>query len=187
MGLDIDLRTEKNEEENGFLDGLKVSHVRSFQLLLHDDSGEKNREIDLPGVRFVFSEEGTAPRPFGPDRAKIWKKASEWVVDLVISNHSKIEERKYQNRVEAEKRYLYGEEEPDYYNWQDDEETLKEIRPTYEDLKQGLVDEVGRPRREDFDELYPHEYDDPGLSERARRTVRDLKAVFGDGVLVGSG
>lgn len=184
MGLNIDLRTEENEAEGGSLDGLRVSHVKLFKLFLTDNGDEEGREIDLPGVRFVLSEEVTSPRSYGPDRAKIWKKASEWMEELVISNHPKIEEKKYQKRVEAEKRYLYGDEGPDYYHWQDDEEALRGIRPTYEDLKRGLVDEVGRPRREDFDELYPHEYDDPGLSERARRAVRDLKAVFGDGVLV---
>lgn len=187
MGLNIDLRTEENEKANGLLDGLKVSHVRLFQLLLVDDDEGEKREIDLPEVHFVLTEKEESPGPHGPDRAKIWKKASEWMVDLVISDHPKVEEEKYQNRVEAEKRYLYGDEEPDYYQWQDDEETLKGIRPTYKDLKQGLIEEVGRPRRKDFDELYPHEYDDPGLSERARRAVRDMKAVFGDGVLVDAG
>ncbi|MFW6071031.1 MAG: hypothetical protein ACOC86_01435 [Candidatus Bipolaricaulota bacterium] len=171
------------KEEDDRVDGVKVGHVSSFDLILSIPK-EGEEEANLPEVRFLTREGNTSPEPYGPDRARTWKKASEWLIDRVITRHPRIEDKRYENRVKAEKKYLHGDQEPDYYRWQDDEESLEEVRPLYESVRKELIEEIGRPRREDFDRLFPHQYDDPGLSERARRAVRDLKAVFGEEILV---
>jgi len=137
----------------------------------------------LPDVRFLEVEGRSRAEPRGQDRAKLWKKVSEWLIELVISRHPKIKRHEWENRVKGEKWYMHREEEPDYYSWQEDEETLKEIRPEYASVKNVLLETVGRSTRQDFKDLLPHEYDDPGLSKRGREAVRDLKAVFGTEIL----
>ncbi|MCF7889891.1 hypothetical protein K9M78_01580 [Candidatus Bipolaricaulota bacterium] len=178
-------RPKEGEEK---LDGRPVDNVMELQLLVSEEGEEEGEEIDLPEVRFLGNPESEDDnlRPHGPDRAKVWKKTGEWVRQFAIETHPTIRERTYDNRLEAEKSYFHGEEEPDYYEWQEDEETLAEIRPRYRQIKQGLINQIGRPTRSDFGSLYPHKYDDPGLSERGRRSVRDLKAVFGQDVVVSS-
>lgn len=180
---EIVARTRPSEGED--LDGKVVEQVLELQLSVRED-GEEGREIDLPPVRFVESTETGDDNldPYGPDRAEVWKKTGEWIQQLAIKSHPTIKEKTYENRVKAEESYVHGKDQPDYYEWQEDEETLVEIRPKYRGIKQELIDQIGRPTREDFDDLYPHKYDDPGLSEHARRTVRDLKAVFGQDIVV---
>jgi len=178
MELDINFDSEVLEKE-----GAEASRVASLQLLVKNGDGEERR-IELPEVRFLEVEGRSRARPRGQDRAKLWKKVSEWLIELVISRHPRVKRREWDNRVKAEKWYMHREEKPDYYNWQEDEETLKEIRPKYSSVKDALLEKVGRPRRQDFKDLLPHEYDDPGLSERGREAVRDLKAVFGTEILI---
>ncbi|MBS3824968.1 hypothetical protein KGY58_00290 [Candidatus Bipolaricaulota bacterium] len=157
-----------------------------YLLVIERGEGGNQKKLELPEVRFLEDKSANAkkPRAYGPDRAKTWKMASEWIQDIVIDNHPTIKEKRYQNRVKAESSHLYNENTPDLYEWQEDEETLKEIRPSYTDVKNALEEHIGKPARSDFAELYPHNYDDPGLSQRARRTVRDLKAVFGTDILI---
>ena len=180
--------TEKDTpecEEADDLDGTSVIGVLEPRLSL-EEGDEEDREIGLPTIRLLAGKdrEGDKPNVYGPDRAKTWKLAGEWMQKFVLDRHPAVKERRYQNRVKAESSYLFNREDPDLYEWQEDEEVLREVRPRYIRIKEGLVDRIGRPTRSDFDKLYPHNYDDPGLSERARRTVRDLKAVFGPEILI---
>lgn len=177
----------RKPQEAERLNELKIEKILEIQLLISgEDEEREGKEIELPEVRFVkdCEGEGDNPEPYGPDRARVWKKTGEWLKEIVIDEHPDISERTYQNRLKAEKSYFYGEDEPDYYEWQEDEETLSRIRKNYVRVKQDLIDRIDHPTRADFDRLYPHKYDDPGLSERGRRTVRDLKAVFGSNVVV---
>ncbi len=175
----------KEKEEGAEVGGGQVAKVLTPLLKVIDSEG-KSEAIELPEVRQIKTDKkkNGSVVPYGPDRAKAWKMASEWVQELVIDENPVIQERRFQNRVKAESSYLYNEESQELYEWQEDEETLKTIRPDYNHLKKTLVDRVGKPTRSDFAELYPHKYDDPGLSEQARRTVRDLKAVFGSEILL---
>ncbi len=180
---EIIVRTKPSEQES--LDGQLVEQVLELQLSV-TENGEEGRKIDLPKVRLLGNPEtgGQVLDPYGPDRAKVWKKTGEWIQQLAIKSHPTIQENTYENRVKAEESYVHGKDQPDFYEWQEDEDTLVEIRPKYRQIRQELIDEIGKPTREDFDNLYPHKYDDPGLSEHARRTVRDLKAVFGQDIVV---
>lgn len=174
----------KNPEEQEELEGLSVSKALNPKLIVRKNGDEK-KEIQLPAVRILedSSAHDVSRKPYGPDRAKVWKKANEWIQSVVIDNHPVIQEKRYQNRKKSESAYLHNKEDPDLYEWQEDEETLEEIRPIYSHIREALEEMIGKPRRSDFADLYPHKYDDPGLSERARRIVRDLKAVFGSDIL----
>ena len=178
----LELCSEVSEEREG-LEDFSVAYILVPRLELEQGGGEK-RKVEIPRIRFVTEnpDEGE-PRPFGPDRALCWKKIGEWLQSIFVDSHPGIREKRYENRVQAERSYLYGDEDYEPERWQEDEVALKEIRPLYEDVRKGLIERIGRPTREDFGKLYPHNYDDPGLSERARRAVRDLKAVFGSDVL----
>ena len=182
--LEIIVRSQEPENEED-LDGLPVVEVLKPLLIVSSNENGKEKEIDLPKVRLLGDGSGDKnnPEAHGPDRAKTWKKVSEWVQDIVIDNHPVIQEKRHQNRVKAESSYLYGQEDPKLYEWQEDEEILEEMRPQYSSLRNQLVEETGKPTRSDFAKLYPHKYDDPGLSEQASRTVRGLKAVFGSDIL----
>ena len=172
----------RSPDEDKKLDGLSVVEVLKPVLLVRKDGKE---EIELPNVRLVSEGESKAGSSefYGPDRARVWKMAGEWVQELVIDKNPVIQEKRHKNRVKAESSYLYHREDPDLYEWQEDEEILETIRPHYSDVKDALLDRIGKPARSDFSKLYPHKYDDPGLSEQARRTVWDLKAVFGSDIL----
>lgn len=173
----------ENDEELG--GSAVVEVLKPLLIAINGEDGEE-REIELPEVRLlVDSDENHGNlRPHGPDRAKTWKKVSEWIQEIFIDNNPVIQENRYQNRVKAESSYLFNREDPELYEWQEDEATLEEMRPRYSNIKNELLEQIGRPVRSDFAELYPHKYDDPGLSERARRTVYDLKAVFGPDILI---
>ncbi|MFB6291320.1 MAG: hypothetical protein ABEJ25_06290 [Candidatus Bipolaricaulia bacterium] len=177
-------------EEDGGLEDQTVEQLLELRLVVEygeDNEVKEKEEIVLPEVHLVrSSEEEDRIVPYGPDRANTWKKAGEWLHQLVIEPHPVIREKTHENRLRAEESYFHGEEEPDYYEWQEDEETLAEIRSRYSQVKQELVNVLGKPTRSDFDNLYPHKYDDPGLSERARRSVRDLRAIFGQDIVVSS-
>jgi len=182
MNVDISLDSVVLEKGGTEEEERETESVTSFHLLVKNEDGE-NRRIELPDVRFLEVEGRSRAEPRGQDRAKLWKKVSEWLIELVISRHPKIKRHEWENRVKGEKWYMHREEEPDYYSWQEDEETLEGIRPKYSSIKNVLIETVGRPTRQDFKTLLPHEYDDPGLSERGRKAVRDLKAVFGSEIL----
>lgn len=183
--LEIVVRSKDPDNEE-YLDGSSIVEVLKLSLIVSSGEDEEEKEIDLPKVRLLDDGGGVEnnPEAHGPDRAKTWKKVSEWVQDIVIDNNPVIQEKRYQNRVKAESSYLHGHEDPELYEWQEDEEILEEMRPQYSSLRYKLVEQIGKPTRSDFAELYPHKYDDPGLSEQARRTVRDLKAVFGSDILI---
>ncbi|MBS3736613.1 MAG: hypothetical protein V5A87_06955 [Candidatus Bipolaricaulota bacterium] len=184
--VEIVVRSQDQANEEEF-DGLPVVEVLKPRLIVMSKGEEgEEKEIELPDVRLLGEdgEDDGGLRVHGPDRAKTWKKVSEWIQDIVIDNHPVIQEKRHQNRVKAESSYLYGQEDPELYEWQEDEEILEEMRPQYSSLRNQLVEQIGNPTRSDFAELYPHKYDDPGLSEQARRTVRDLKAVFGSDILI---
>lgn len=173
------------EEES--VDGFTVERTVIPHLLVGEyDDEEQEEKIELPAVRLIKDPESTddISKPYGPDRARVWKKTGEWLRQLVVEAHPVIQDMTYENRLKAEESYFHGKEDPDYYEWQEDEETLAKIRGSYREVKEKLADRIGRPARSDFDELYPHKYDDPGLSERARRAVRDLKAIFGSDIVV---
>jgi len=177
---------EVKERQPTEMEDVRGRRVKTILLpLIQIGTGTGSEKIELPEVRLVSSgEDGpSSGKTYGPDRARAWKKASEWVQEIVIDQDPLVEEKRYQNRVKAEQAYLYRREDPELYQWQDDEENLKKLRTKYSGLKRALVERIGRPTRRDFAELYPHEYEDPGLSERARRAVRDLKAVFGAGTV----
>ena len=162
-----------------------VEQIRELMLLVKKKD-EDNRKINLPQVRLLKNDKSPRNKlkPHGPDRGKTWKKTGEWLQHLVIKQHPAIRELNYENRVKAEESFFYGKKKPRYREWQDEEKTLLKIRSKYQIIKRELIDQIGQPERSDFDELYPHKYDDPGLSERARRVVRDLKAVFGRDIIV---
>ncbi|MBS3786695.1 hypothetical protein KGY79_00700 [Candidatus Bipolaricaulota bacterium] len=182
---EIVFRSQDPESEEE-LAGLPVVEVLTARLIVSNGEDGEEREIELPEVRLLGDEGGGdgSSKPHGPDRAKTWKKVSEWIQEIVIDNNPVIQEKRYQNRVKAESSYLFNREDPDLYEWQEDEETLEEMRLLYSNIKNKLLEEIGKPVRSDFAELYPHKYDDPGLSERARRIVYDLKAVFGPDILI---
>ncbi len=184
MDLKLNSNRESADKSGSELEQEEISHVLSLELLAKFPEGEEEKEADLPEVRFVHSDDKAGARPYGPDRAKAWKSASEWIQELVIDKHPTVKEKRYQNRLRSEESYFHNKEEPDLYQWQEDEELLKEIRPKYSGFKNDIINEIGKPSRSDFDQLYPHQYDDPGLSERARRTVRDLKGVFGEQIMI---
>lgn len=174
-------RDEKRESQEA--EGRPVSYSLSLQLKFRNQ--DEYETIDLPRIRFVHSgSKNSTPEPFGPDRARVWKKTGEWIQEILINPNKKIEEKRYQNRLKAEASYFHNKEKPDLYKWQEDDETLEKLRPDYRHIRKKLVTLIGKPKRSDFDKLYPHQYDDPGLSERARRIVRDLKAVFDQDIVV---
>lgn len=172
----------ENEEE---MEGHPVNHSLFFKLKFR--SQEEDRIVDLPRIRFIRLEDKTSsPEPWGADRARTWKKASEWIQEIVIDNNPVIQEKRHQNRKKVERAYFHEGEEPDLYKWQEDKEILEEIQPYYSRVKKVLEERIGKPTRSDFAKLYPHKYEDPGLSQRARRAVRDLKAVFGGEIFIKS-
>jgi hypothetical protein len=184
MDLTLNFNEEKAERDESGFEGNEVSRVLFIELVVRDPERDGEEEISFPEVRLVRSDDTAPTRPYGPDRAKTWKSASEWIQELFIDRHPAVQKKRYQNRLKSEEAYFHNKEDPDLYQWQDDEELLREIRPKYSGFKNDIINEIGKPYRSDFDQLYPHQYDDPGLSERARRTVRDLKAVFGEGIMV---
>lgn len=153
-----------------------------------ESSGEGSKIetiASLPRVRFISPEdcpEGQ-PVPYPLDRGKTWKKLGEWVYQLVISAHPKVCERERDDSRKGQKWKLLNGEEPDFYRWFEDEELLSEIRPRYSNLREKMIEKVGRPLRSDFNLLFPHSYDDEGLSDRGRRTVRELRAIFGKDIV----
>ena len=183
----LKVQSSASESEEEKLDGHPVSGVVIPKLVIffEENDEDEKESIELPRVRFIAVDcnDSSEVRPYGPDRAKTWKLAGEWIRDLFIASHPEVEEKKYQNRLKAEEAYFHNKEDPEFYNWQEDEELLEEVRPGYERVKTELVDLFGRPDRSDYDRLYPHQYDDPGLSERGRRTVRDLRAIFGSDIV----
>ncbi|MFW6048892.1 MAG: hypothetical protein ACOC88_01835 [Candidatus Bipolaricaulota bacterium] len=184
--FDLKISEEKSLEEGE--DGNKIQGNTILpSILIHrkELAEEYGGEVELPEVRFKGVPDSTdqSIKPVGKDVARVWKSASEWLQELVVHRDELVKDGLYKNRLKAEEEHFRGEESKETYRWQEDEETLTSLRPAYRSITKGLIERIGKPTRSDFDSLYPHEFDDPGLSERARRAVRDLKAVFGREVL----
>ncbi|MBS3812814.1 hypothetical protein KGY64_03215 [Candidatus Bipolaricaulota bacterium] len=186
--FDLKISEEKSFEEGE--DGNKMQGNTILpSILIHREelAEEYGGEVELPEVRFEgdTGRPGQLMEPIGKDVARAWKSASEWLQELVVHRDEHVKDGLYKNRLKAEEEHFLGEGSEETYRWQEDEETLTSLRPAYRSITEGLIEGIGKPSRSDFDSLYPHEFDDPGLSERARRAVRDLKAVFGREVLDG--
>lgn len=185
--LEVKPYIPKNQAQEKFI----ISKILYPRLRLADQTLQRinsigKRSVSLSRVRFIVPRvrPKRPPSPHPKDRARVWKKLAEWIQYFVILPHPEIRHKHYQFRVKIQQHVYQAKKKPKPYHWQEEREILHKLRPQYEAIKQKLIQEVGRPTRSDYRRLYPHDYEDIGLSERARRTVRDLKAIFGRDVLL---
>ncbi len=140
----------------------------------------------LPAVYMLKNKGSKTSFILPQDRALVWKELAKWMEHLLIFSHSSVVARQYENRVlwEGWERSLAARPQPkDLYQWQDDEEMLLEVRSQYEKIRDKLSSAIGPPHIDDFNQLYPNEYDDIGYSDPARRAIKEIKAVFGKNFL----
>ena len=105
---------------------------------------------------------------------------------MVISTDPAVQQGQYENRLKWQNWAHLGRERPgaeDLYDWRRDSETLERLRPLYERARSKLIRVIGRPSKADVAARHPNPFEDEGLSDDARRLIRDLKAVFGPDIL----
>lgn len=126
------------------------------------------------------------PEPLPVDRARAWAELAKWVQYCVISADSVVQQGQYENRLKWQRWAHLGKQRPgpnDLYDWRRDEDTLQRLRPRYRPVADKLIDAIGAPSRADANALYPNPFEDEGLSDDARRLIRDLKAIFGPDIV----
>jgi hypothetical protein len=173
-------RAKRRRTEAGQPNAEKLS-LRLYRL----EDGVRKTLANLSPIPFASKREGL-PQITPTDRARAWEEFSRWIVYLIITSDPAVQEGQYQNRLKAESwAHGLGEQpkEDELYDWRTDKAMLERLRPRYARVMEKLCGVVGRPRREDFDRLYPNRYEDEGLSDRARQALRDLKALFGPEIL----
>ena len=149
-----------------------------LQLRLVAKEGTELRELGkLPPVPLVQATDGAQAQALPADRARTWHELLRWVEHLYIFADPEIQEKQYENRFKWESAQRPTHRE--LYDWKQDEPVLQRLRPAYQALGDELAAAIGRPQAQDFAKLYPNLYDDVGLSDDARRVIRELSAVFG--------
>lgn len=122
------------------------------------------------------------------DRAGAWEELGRWICHLVIYPDEAVKAGQDANRNRWQQWAHDGAPRPttdDLYDWRHDEAALQRLRASYAPLAAKLRDAIGRPSRSDIAERYPNPFEDEGLSDDARRLIRDLKAVFGADLMGG--
>lgn len=162
--------------------GVHEGHTvqRVLHLRLVKKEGAQARELgSLPPVPLVQAPDGTQEQALPLDRARTWHELLRWVEHLYIFADPQIQERQYQNRFKWENSAGQRPAPQELYDWKQDESALQRLRPAWRALGDTLAAAIGRPQGPDFAALYPNLYDDVGLSDDARRVIRELNAVFG--------
>ncbi len=190
--LDLQTTEEAANKSGGAEDEKIVRSLTPVIIVGREDLAEEyGEEIELPEVRLEDQTGGNgrsrnSQKPVEVDVARAWKAANEWIQELVVYRDERVRKKIHENRVKDETNHYRGVKTEEKFRWQYDEETMKDLRPIYRPVKEKLIEDLGNPKRSAFASLFPHEFDDLGLSGRARRAVRDLKAVFGEDILLKS-
>lgn len=134
----------------------------------------------------IRRSEDAPAEPLSVDRARAWEELAKWVQYCVISADEVVQQGQYENRLKWQKWAHLGRQRPgldDLYDWRQDKDTLERLRPLYRPVAEKLTNVIGPPSRTDADALYPNPFEDEGLSDDARRLIRDLKAIFGPDIV----
>lgn len=121
-------------------------------------------------------------RALPADRARAWEELGQWICHLVIYPDEVVKAGQDRNRILWQSWAHDGADRPtsdDLYDWRRDETALDRLRASYASVAARLGDVVGWPSRADIAARHPNPFEDEGLSDDARRLVRDLKAIFG--------
>lgn len=168
-----------------FYDGWPI--VETLYLRLRGRSGNKRATLaTLTPVPLVADADSAAPTPMPSDRARSWEELIQWICYYVIYADPAVQEGQYQNRLAWQAWAHRGAEKPsqdELYDWRRDDATLQRLQPWYMATAQRLGGAVGWPGRSDIAEVYPNPFEDEGLSDDARRLIRDLKAIFGPDIV----
>ncbi len=151
-------------------------------------SGGRRTLASLTPVPLVAPPDPPSADPFvlPSDRARAWEELAQWICHYVIYADPTVQEGQYRNRLQWQAWAHRGTDKPaqeDLYDWRRDEATLQRLRPSYRAAVDRLGQAVGWPQRGDIAEVYPNPFEDEGLSDDARRLIRDLKAIFGPDIV----
>ncbi len=159
--------------------------AKRYLRLRERDADSRRTLASLSPVPLVAGPQAATEDPCAlpSDRAKAWEELAQWICHFVIFADPTVQAGQYQNRLAWQAWAHRGADRPsneDLYDWRRDEATLKRLRPSYAAAADRLADAVGWPGRGDIAAVYPNPFEDEGLSDDARRLIRDLKAIFGD-------
>lgn len=170
-------RPKRNKAHQGF------PVVETLNIHLRQRNGKSYTSLGkLPSIVRIRLLDENKPTILPADRAKAWQELARWIEHLLIFGDATVVDGQYENRLKWEgwERSLVDRPQPkNLYDWQKDESALQRLRPQYRTLRDKLAAAIEEPRAEDFDTLYPNEYDDVGYSDDARRAIKEMKAVFG--------
>lgn len=157
--------------------------IETLYLRLRDRASSDRRTLaSLSPVPLVRVSNGAGPVPLPADRARAWDELAQWICYYVIYPDPAVQDGQYQNRLRWQQWAHRGAERPsadDLYDWRRDESTVARLRPHYRSVAEKLIEAIGAPSRADAAALHPNPFEDEGLSDDARRLLRDLRAVFG--------
>lgn len=155
----------------------------TLYLRLRERSSPERRTLaSLTPVPLVQESNRTHPVPLPSDRARAWDELAQWIRYYVIYPDSVVQDGQYRNRLKWQQWAHQGADRPTadhLYDWRQDKATLQRLRPCYEPVAAKLTEVIGAPSRADAGALYPNSFEDGGLSDDARRLIRDWKTVFG--------
>ncbi|MFB6286173.1 MAG: hypothetical protein ABEK03_06315 [Candidatus Bipolaricaulia bacterium] len=161
---------------------------KRYLRLRERDADSRRTLASLTPVPFVAPPETPSDDPgvLPSDRAKAWEELAQWICHFVIYADPTVQEGQYRNRLAWQAWAHRGADRPsdeDLYDWRRDDATLERLRPFYAATADRLGNAIGWPRRSDIAEVYPNPFEDEGLSDDARRLIRDLKAIFGPDIV----
>ncbi len=182
------LKIERTPAKNGTMHN-KHRTIEVITLILEKKEKRMHKTLaTLAPVPLVHISAKQEKNILPVDRARVWEELTKWIEYLVIFQEPTVQKKQHENRLKLEGAQFSLRAQPteqELYDWRIDEPLLGKLRPRYASITEKMIETIGKPQREDFEQLYPNPYDDEdeGLSDQARWALRSLKAVFGKTIL----